>query len=154
MHFWNPRDSLLRGLTFDSVCLPTPSRLSLRNQRNDDFFKYVSISLISWSRNIHPVRPELNPWRLRSWWLRCQYWWKYWSSTPTIFEGAVPILLLMRFSIYRNVNSAFCALWLARVSDIKHSLRSGLQKRGVAEFFLTNFEALGYLMKLPFECLI
>ena len=34
-----------------------------------------------------------------------------------------------------------------------HQLRSGLQKRGAAEFFSTNFEVFGYLMKLFFECL-
>ena len=38
-------------------------------------------------------------------------------------------------------------------SDIQ-TLRSGLNKRGAAEFFLTSFEVFGYLMKHSFECLI
>ena len=38
-------------------------------------------------------------------------------------------------------------------SDIQ-TLRSGLKKRGAAEFFLTNFEVSGYLMKHSFESLI
>ena len=32
--------------------------------------------------------------------------------------------------------------------------RSGLKKRGAAEFFLTDFEVFGYLMKHSFEFLI
>ena len=35
-------------------------------------------------------------------------------------------------------------------SDIQ-TLRSGLKKRGAVEFFLTNFEMFGYLMKLFFR---
>ena len=38
-------------------------------------------------------------------------------------------------------------------SDIQ-TLRSGLKKRGAAEFFLTNIKVFGYLMKHSFECLI
>ena len=38
-------------------------------------------------------------------------------------------------------------------SDIQ-TLRSGLKKRGTAEFFKTNFEVFGYLMKHSFECSI
>ena len=40
------------------------------------------------------------------------------------------------------------------VSSGIQTLRSGLKKRGAAEFFLTNFEVFGYLMKHSFECLI
>ena len=38
-------------------------------------------------------------------------------------------------------------------SDIQ-TLRSGLKKRGAADFFLTNFEVFGYLIKHSSECYI
>ena len=40
------------------------------------------------------------------------------------------------------------------VSSDFQTPRSRLEKRGAAEFFLTNFEVFGNRRKHPFECLI
>ena len=73
----------------------------------------------------------------------------------TIFPNR-PLQLVRLFSPYRSIGRSLCNL--RNISNIRkdvssdiQSLRGGLKKRGAAKFFFTNFEVLGYLMKLSFQ---
>ena len=61
--------------------------------------------------------------------------------------------VLMTHPSFFSYNDDFDKVSEGFITGIQ-TLRSGLKKRGAAEFFLTNFEVFGYQMKHSFECLI
>jgi len=70
----------------------------------------------------------------------------------TIFPNR-PLQLVRLFSPYRSIGRSLCNLW--NISNIRKGVSSDIQSlRSAPSFFFTNFEVLGYLLKLSFQGLM
>ena len=99
-------------------------------------------------------RCELNPWQFK------HHWSISYKDRQEKAMGIEDVMLLQM-----NMNNKTILSWPhstgSNISNTRKSvssdiqtLRSGVNKRGVAEFFLTNFEVFEYLIKHSFKCLM
>ena len=129
--------------------------ISLRNISNTRHSRFITYQTSRRKLKIRRVAEYF--WRTSRFLILC------WNTVTSVWYNFSNKLILKeklrvqkRRVFHQTRHGAWFPLSLARkrVSSDIQTLRSRLKKRGVAEFFLNDYEVFGYLMKHTFECSI